>query len=434
MRLQRTTFLGFITAVIVPVTLVAQTGDRDIAAAVDRFAPAMTEMRHQIHQHPELGNREFETAKLVADYLRSLGLDEVRTGVAHTGVVGVLRGGKPGPVVAVRADMDALPVTEDTPLPFKSTVRSTYLGQEVGVAHACGHDIHVAVQLGVASVLAAMRKDLPGTVLFIFQPAEEGPPPGEEGGAELMLKEGAFAGPKPSAIFGLHTMASLGVGKVAFTAGPALAAADQFHVVIHGTQAHGASPQLSVDPIVMAAEAILAIQTIHSRNLPPLEPAVITIGIVRGGQRFNIIPGEVELGGTVRTYNPAAQDLIERRMRTILTGITAAGGGSFDFEYQRIIPATINDTALTARMVPTLRRIVGADNVLRVEPGMVSEDFAYFAREVPGFYFRLGQVKPGTTSGDHHTPTYLADDSMIPIGMRAMSALVLDYLKSGAGR
>jgi amidohydrolase len=434
MRLQRIAVLGLLTSVIIPSAVVAQTGDRDIAAAVDRFAPAVTEIRHRIHQHPELGNREFETAKLVADYLRSLGLDEVRTGIAHTGVIGVLRGGKPGPVVAVRADMDALPVTENTPLPFKSTVRSTYLGQEVGVAHACGHDIHVAVQLGVASVLASARKDLPGTVLFIFQPAEEGPPPGEDGGASLMLKEGAFAAPRPSAIFGLHTMASLGVGKVSYTPGPALAASDEFHIVIHGTQAHGASPQLSVDPVVIAAQAILAIQTIHSRNLPPLEPAVVTIGIVRGGQRFNIIPGEVELGGTVRTYSPATQDLIERRMREILTGVTAAGGGSFDLEYRRIIPATVNDTVLTARMVPTLRRIVGPDNVLRVEPGMVSEDFAYFAREVPGFYYRLGQVKPGTTSGDHHTPTYLADDSMIPVGMRAMSALLLDYLKGGTGR
>jgi amidohydrolase len=421
--------LGILTVALVPSVVTAQITDRDVAAAVERFVPTVTEIRHQVHQHPELSNREFETSKLVADYLRSLGLDEVRTGIAHTGVIGVLRGGKPGPVIAVRADMDALPVTEDTPLPFKSTVRSTYLGQEVGVSHACGHDIHIAVQLGVAWVLSSMRKDLRGTVLFIFQPAEEGPPPGEEGGAELMLKEGAFAGPTPSAIFGLHTMASLGVGKVAYTPGPAFAASDQFHIVIHGTQAHGASPELSVDPIVMAAQAILAIQTIHSRNLPPLEPAVVTIGIVRGGQRFNIIPGEVELGGTVRTYSPAAQDLIERRMREIVAGVTAAGGGSFDFEYQRIIPATINDTALTTRMVPTLQRIVGAGNVLRVEPGMVSEDFAYFAREVPGFYFRLGQVKPGTTSGDHHTPTYLADDSMIPIGMRAMSALVLDYLK-----
>jgi amidohydrolase len=433
MRWQCTPTPAMIAALMVPCVAPAQTSDRDVAAAVDRYVQTVTEIRHRMHQHPELSNREFETAKLVADYLRSLGLDEVRTGIAHTGVIGVLRGGKPGPVVAVRADMDALPVTEDTPLPFKSTVRSTYLGQEVGVSHACGHDIHTSVQLGVASVLTSMRKDLPGTVLFIFQPAEEGPPPGEEGGAELMLKDGAFAGPKPSAIFGLHTMASLEVGKVAYTAGPALAASDQFSVVIHGTQAHGASPQLSVDPIVMAAEAILAIQTIHSRNLPPLDPAVVTIGIVRGGQRFNIIPGSVEFGGTVRTYSPAAQDLIERRMRAILQGITAAGGGSVDFVYQRLIPATVNDTALAARMVPTLERVVGADNVLRVDPGMVSEDFAFFAREVPGFYFRLGQVKPGTTSGDHHTPTYLADDSMIPVGMRAMTALVLDYLKGGTG-
>ena len=254
---------------------VAQNRDARIAAAVERIAPEVTAIRHDIHQHPELGNREFETAQRVAAHLRALGFDEVRTGVAHTGVIGVLRGGKPGPTIAVRADMDALPVTEDTPLPFKSTVRTTYLGQEVGVAHACGHDIHVAVQLGVASVLAPMRKEIPGTIVFIFQPAEEGPPPGEEGGAELMLKEGLFDEFKPVAVFGLHTYAAMEVGKVGYTPGPALAAVDQFRITIHGRQAHGASPDLSIDPVVMAAQAVMGLQTIRSRNLPPLEPAVM---------------------------------------------------------------------------------------------------------------------------------------------------------------
>ena len=406
-----------------------QSLDRRIADAVARLAPAAVEQRHQIHQHPELGNREVETAKLVAAHLRSLGFDEVRTGIAHTGVVGVLRGGRPGPVVAVRADMDALPVTEATDLPFKSTVRSTYGGQEVGVAHACGHDVHTAIQLGVASVLASIRADLPGTVLFVFQPAEEGPPPGEEGGAALMLKENAFASPRPAAIIGLHTVADMPVGRVGYTPGPALAAIDQFWITVKGRQSHGAAPHLSVDPVVMASQLVLALQTIRSRNLPPLAPSVLTVGIIRGGTRFNIIPDQVQLEGTVRTYDENVRNTVERRMREISAGITAAGGGSYELTYQRGSPATVNDVALTERMLPSLRRVLGDSNVVRIDPAMVSEDFAHFANVVPGFYYRLGQVAPGTTSGDHHTPTYRADDSMIPIGMRVMATLLLDYLR-----
>ncbi|MDE2763400.1 MAG: amidohydrolase [Gemmatimonadota bacterium] len=388
-------------------------------------------LREHIHQYPELGNREFRTAELVANHLRSLGFDDVRTGVAHTGVVGILRGGLPGPVVAVRADMDALPVTEDTPFPFRSTVRTTYLGQEVGVSHACGHDIHVAVQLGVASVLAAMRDELPGTVKFIFQPAEEGPPPGEEGGAELMVAEGVLEDPAPSAIFGLHSFAVMEVGKVGFTSGPALAAVDHFRIRIVGKQSHGAAPHLGVDPIVMAAQAVTAFQTIRSRNLSPLEPSVVTVGIFRGGTRFNIIPNEVELEGTVRTYDPDVRDAVERRMGEILAGVTAAGGGAFELDYDRGTPATINDPELGARMLPTLKRVMGAENVLKLDPTMGGEDFAYFANEVPGFYFRLGQVPPGGTSGGHHTPDFQADNSAVPAGIRAMSNLLLDYLKAG---
>ena len=405
--------------------------DERIEELVAEVQDTIIRLREHIHQYPELGNREFNTAALVADHLRALGFDEVQTEVAHTGVVGILRGGLPGPVVAVRADMDALPVTEFTSLPFRSRVRTTYLGQEVGVMHACGHDIHVAVQLGVASVLAAMRDELPGTVKFIFQPAEEGPPPGEDGGARMMVAEGVLQDPAPTAIFGLHSFAEMEVGQVGFTSGPALAAVDHFKIRIMGLQAHGAAPHLGIDPIVMASQAVGAFQTIRSRNLPPLEPSVVTVGIVRGGTRFNIIPGAVEMEGTVRTYNPDVRDAVERRMDEILAGITAAGGGSYTLEYDRGTPATINDPALGERMLPSLARALGAENVLDLEPTMGGEDFAYFANEVPGFFFRLGQVRPGGTSGGHHTPDFEADNSAVPVGIRAMTTLLLDYLSAG---
>ena len=404
--------------------------DPSVDEAVDRLSAGIIELRHRIHQNPELGNREFETAALVAEHLRTLGFDEVTTGVAHTGVVGILRGGLPGDVVAVRADMDALPVTEDTPYPFASAVRTEYLGQEVGVMHACGHDIHTAVQLGVASVLASMRDEIPGTVKFIFQPAEEGPPPGEEGGADLMVREGVLDGPRPSAIFGLHALAEMEVGRVGYTAGPALAAVDHFRVRIVGRQSHGAYPHLGIDPIVMASQAVTALQTIRSRNLSPLEPSVVTVGLIRGGTRFNIIPDVVEMEGTVRTYDPEVRDAIERRMGEILDGITRAGGGSFDLEYDRGSPATINDLELTAEMAPMLGAVVGAGNVDVLDPVMGGEDFSYFANEVPGFFYRLGMVRPGTTSGGHHTPTFMADDASVPVGMRVMSNLLLDYLRA----
>jgi amidohydrolase len=413
---------------LAPLGLRAQNPTVD--AAVAKFAPETIELRHQIHQNPELGNRETNTAALVAAHLRKLGFDSVTENVAHTGVVGVLKGGRPGGVVAIRADMDALPVTEDTGYPFASTVRTEYLGQEVGVMHACGHDIHTAVQLGVASVLASMRAEIPGTVKFIFQPAEEGPPPDEEGGAEMMVKEGVLNDPRPTAIFGLHTFAEMEVGTLGYTPGPALAAVDHFKVRIIGKQSHGAAPHLGVDPVVMAAQAVLALQTIRSRNLDPLAPSVVTVGIVRGGTRFNIIPDEVWLEGTVRTYGPEVRDAVERRMGEILAGITQAGGGAHELVYDRGTPATINNLALTDQMAPTLAMVAGKDNVKVLAPTMGGEDFAYYANEIPGFFFRLGMVKPGTESGGHHTPTFRADDSSIAIGMKAMATLVLDYLAS----
>lgn len=430
-RPRPTTAVSLVAAVAVFTAPPAAAQYAEIDQAIARVTAEITEIRHRIHQNPELSNREHETARLVADYLRKLRFDRVDTGVARTGVVGLLRGGRPGPVVAVRADMDALPVKEDTPYPWKSTKTATWRGEEVPVSHACGHDVHTAVLLGVADALASVRERLPGTVKFIFQPAEEGPPPGEEGGAPLMIAEGVLEDPLPEAIFGFHTYAQLEVGKIGYTPGGALAAVDHFYVTITGKQAHGAAPHLSVDPVVIASEAILALQTIRSRKLPPLAPSVVTVGMIRGGTRFNIIPGEVKLEGTVRTYDPAVQDQVERRIREILAGVTAAHGATFELRYDRVTPATINDTVLTARSVPSLERAVGSGNVSRIDPWMAGEDFAYFANEMPGFYFRLGTLKPGTTSGDHHSPTFLADDSAIPVGIKAMSYLLVDYVRSG---
>jgi amidohydrolase len=406
---------------------------QDWLARVDRetrrIETPIVEIRHHIHQNPELSNREEKTAALVADYLRNLGLD-VKTGVAKHGVVALLKGGRPGPVVAVRADMDALPVTEQPDLPFASKVRATYQGQEVGVMHACGHDVHTAVQLGVAAVLTALKADLPGTVKFIFQPAEEGPPPGEEGGASLMVKEGALDNPRPQAIFGLHAYSEMAVGEIGYSEGPALSAADTWEVKIVGRQAHGARPELSIDPVVTAAQFALALQTIRSRSLSGHEPGVVTIGMIHGGNRHNIIPAEVTLTGTIRTFRPEMSQLAEARLRAILKGITESAGATGEVvRYERGAPATINDAALTRESVPALERLVGKEHVTRIPPSMASEDFSFFANVVPGFFYRLGQVKPGTTTGDHHTPTFRADDASVPVGIRAMSFLVADYLE-----
>ncbi len=403
--------------------------ESSVDQAIERLTPEIVEIRHHIHQNPELSNRETETAALVAEHLRGLGL-EVTTGIAHTGVVGVLEGGLPGPVVAVRADMDALPVTEQTDFPFASTKRTTFLGQEVGVAHACGHDVHTSVGLGVASALASVRDELPGTVVFVFQPAEEGPPPGEKGGAPLMLEEGLFERfPKPEAIFALHAFSDFRVGEVGINPGATMASVDQFRATIQGKQAHGAYPHLGIDPVVMAAQAVMALQTIRSRNLPATAPSVVTVGIIRGGERFNIIPEAVHLEGTVRTYDEGVRQRIEERMREILDGVTRAGGGSYELEYVNNAPATINDDELTAKARASLERTLGAEAVYTTEPTMGGEDFAFFAQQVPGVYFRLGVVAPGTESGAIHTPDFRASDDSVPVGMRAMAHLVLDFLQ-----
>ncbi|MEJ2503091.1 MAG: amidohydrolase [Gemmatimonadota bacterium] len=436
MRRTRVLRPAVLAIVVLPLLAVPSVDGQELPAvdrAVERHREQVIALRHRIHANPELSNRETETAALVAEHLRALPFDEVRTGVAHTGVVGVLRGGRPGPVVAVRADMDALPVTEATGLPFASTKRTEYEGRDVGVMHACGHDIHVAVGLGTASVLADMKAELPGTVVFVFQPAEEGPPAGQEGGAPMMLEEGVFSDPSPEAIFALHTLPSLEVGEVGYVPGPAMAAADTWRAVIQGRQSHGARPHESVDPVVMASQAVMALQTIRSRSMDPLAPGVVTVGTVHGGERHNIIPAEVRLTGTVRTFDPDVQDMVERRMREILDGVTRAGGGSYALDYERIVPVLVNDRSLAERVAPALATAVGASSVHVLPATTTAEDFAYFAEEIPGFYFRLGTTRPGGASGGLHTPTYTGDDEAVPVGIRAMTTLVLHYLSPADG-
>jgi len=411
-----------------PRRLNAQSDSARLRAAIDRVTPEIVAVRHDIHSHPELGNRETRTAALVAARLTALGF-EVRTGVAKTGVVGVLRGGRPGPVVAIRADMDALPVTERTDLTFASTVRTEYDGGMVGVAHVCGHDVHVAVALGTAEVLAGMKARLAGTVVFVFQPAEEGPPVGEEGGAALMMKEGLFpAGLEPVAFFALHSDASLEVGTVGHTPGPAMAAAQAWRANMIGRSAHGAAPQESVDPVVMASQAVLALQTIRSRNLSAFTPSVVTVGIIRGGERRNIIPEKVELHGTIRVFSAGARDTIQRRMKEIFDGVALSAGGRAELFFDEYYPVLVNDTLLAQQMRPALERALGAANVRTVPARTGAEDFAFFAEKYPSFYFRLGTRDPAKGSGGAHTPTFRADDAAIPVGIRAMSAVVLERL------
>jgi amidohydrolase len=413
--------------------------DAEISALADRFAGASIAQRQDMHRNPELSNRESRTGDLVAAHLRQLGM-EVQTGIAHTGVVGILRGGRPGRTIAVRADMDGLPVTEQTDYPFKSTVRSTYLDKDVGVMHACGHDVHTAALLGTASMLAELRDRLPGTVMFIFQPAEEGVPAGENGGAKMMVEEGVFSKTRPDAVIAFHTNGSPPdaeddnelLGKVAYRPGPTFAAATSWRATVRGRQAHGSTPHLSVDPIVTASEIVMALQTIRSRVLPPLSDNVVTVGIFRAGERHNIIPESVELGGTIRTFDDGVLATVESRMRDIFEGITKAHHASFELDFNRSHPMTVNNPGLTAQLVPTLTRLVGAEHVREVPPITGAEDFSYFANIVPGFYFQLGVVPPGKSSGGHHTPTFYAADDSVPIAMRLMTSLVVDYLEAGA--
>jgi len=405
-------------------------------AEVDRRAAQVqakvVAWRRDIHEHPELSNRETRTAELVAQHLRSLGM-EVRTGVAHTGVIGVLRGGRPGPVVALRADMDALPVTEEVDVPFASRVRTTYNGQEVGVMHACGHDTHVAMLMGVAEVLAGMRNDLPGTVKFIFQPAEEGAPAGERGGAALMIEEGALDDPKPSAIFGLHVF-PYPAGEVRYRPGGTMASADAFRVVVHGRQTHGAIPWAGIDPIVVASQIVLGLQTIASRQVDvTAAPAIVTVGAINGGVRFNIIPDSVVMLGTIRTFDTAVRNDIHARVRRTAESIAQSAGATAQVVIDTTTAVTYNDPALTERILPTLREVAGATHVSLAPLITAAEDFSRYQQRIPGVFFFLGITPPGTDPTNvapNHSPRFYVDEAALPVGVRALAHLAVDYLSA----
>lgn len=409
----------------------------DVEASIAEVEPRVIAWRRDIHEHPELGNREFRTAALVADHLRRLGI-EVRTEVAHTGVVGILRGGRPGPVVALRADMDALPVTERVDLPFASKARGEYNGQEVGVMHACGHDTHVAILMGVAEVLAGMRDEVPGTVKFLFQPAEEGPPAGEEGGAELMVREGVLENPDVDAVFGLHISSDEEVGGLYYSPRGAMASADDYRIVVRGAQTHGAAPWNGTDPVVTAAHIVTALQTIVSRNVNLTEnAAVVTVGKIAGGVRSNIVPEEAELIGTLRALDPEDRKLIHRRVREVAENVAEAMGATVEVSipYTMSYPVTYNDTALTREALAVLER-VAPGRVQRVPPTTGAEDFSFFAERVPGFYFFLGGRPSDVAKEDasaHHTPDFFVSEEGLGLGVRAMTALALEYLRANAG-
>lgn len=386
--------------------------------------------RRDIHQNPELGNREFKTAEKIAAHLKSLGI-EVQEKVAYTGVVGILKGGKPGPVVLLRADMDALPVTERGELAFKSNVVTEYNNQKTGVMHACGHDTHVAILMGVAEVLSSMKNDLAGTVKFCFQPAEEGAPAGEEGGADLMIKQGVMENPKVDVAFGLHINSQTNVGQIRYRSGPEMAAADTYTLKIKGRQTHGASPWSGVDPIVTGSQIVMAYQTIISRNVDITEnPAIVTIGAFNAGIRSNIIPEEATMIGTIRTFSETQQKLIHRRMQEIATNIAESAGATADLKINIGVPVTYNDPTLTEKMGPTLSALAGKENILTAPLATGAEDFSFFGKKVPAFFFFLGGKPIGSTAAaPHHTPDFFIDDSGLGLGVKALCHLTVDYFE-----
>lgn len=406
-----------------------------VAKLADQIESKLIEWRRDFHQNPELSNREFKTAEKVAKHLKSLGI-EVTTGIAHTGVKGVLKGGKPGPVIGLRADMDALPVKERVDIPFASKVTSTYLGQEVGVMHACGHDTHVAILMATAEILAGMKKDLKGTIVFIFQPAEEGAPPGEEGGAKLMIKEGLMENPKIDVVFGLHISSGLEAGKIRYKPGGALAAADRFVIKVKGKQTHGSRPWAGIDPITVSAQIMLGLQTIVSRQSELTnEAAVISVGKITSGVRNNIIPEECEMIGTIRTLDTEMQKDIHKKIHRTATNIAEASGATAEVDIQIGYPVTFNDPKLTAKMIPTLFETAGEENVLISSASTGAEDFSFYAREVPGLFFFLGGMPKGMAAVDaapHHTPDFYIDESGLTLGVKSLTNLALDYMEANS--
>jgi amidohydrolase len=400
--------------------------EQQIAKAAESLRSQLVAQRRDFHMHPELSNREERTSRIVAERLRALGLEDVKTGVGKYGVTALLKGTKPGPVVAVRADMDALPIQEVNDVPYKSLTPN--------VKHACGHDAHTTIELGVAEILSRMRAEIRGTIKFIFQPAEEGAPAGEEGGAKLMIKEGAMDNPRPSAIFGLHTLPSIEAGQIAYHSGPAMASSDRFFITIHGKSSHGAQPQAGIDAVVVAAECVTALQTIHSRRIDPQEPLVITIGQIQGGTRYNIIAAEVKMEGTMRTLSEDVRQRAQTLMRETLANITAAYGATFDLKFEEGAAVTFNEPKLVEETLPTIRRVVGDQNVLSIKPFMPAEDFSYFQKVSPGFYYFLGVGNRARgINAPWHTADFDIDEESLVVGAKVMSNVLLDYLDRHAG-
>ena len=385
--------------------------------------------RRDFHQNPELGNREFKTAEKIAAHLRSLGI-EVQSGVGKTGVVGILKGGKPGPVVALRADIDALPVKERVDIPFASKAEGEYNGNIVPIMHACGHDTHIAILMGTAELLASIKNELKGTVKFIFQPAEEGPPEGEEGGAELMIKEGVLTNPKVDVIFGLHINAQTEVGKIKYRPKGTMAASDWFKIKIMGKQTHGAYPWLGIDPIVTASQIVMGLQTIVSRNVNITESAaVVSVGQINAGVRSNVIPEELTMNGTIRSLDSKVQQMVHSRIKQIATAIAESAGATADVTITNKTAITYNDPSLTEKMIPTLEAVAGKENVLLTPAVTGAEDFSFYQEKIPGLYFFLGGApkgKPISETAPHHTPDFYIDESGFVLGMKAMSDLTID--------
>jgi amidohydrolase len=424
-------YLPILLCVFIP-SVFADITPAQIDKLSEDIQPQVVEWRRWFHQNPELGNREFKTAERIAEILTNMGL-EPKTGIAHTGIIAIIHGGKPGPLVAIRTDMDGLPVTEETGLPFASTAKGEYMGQEVGVMHACGHDNHMAMVLGAATVLNAVKDDLPGSVMLIFQPAEEGAPPGEEGGAELMLKEGIWAETKPVAVFGLHVGLNQ-PGGLAVRSGPTMAAADSFTLIVKGKQTHGARPWNGVDPIVVAAQIILGLQTIESRQVDvTLAPSIITVGRIKGGVRNNIIPDSVEMEGTIRNFDMAMREDIFKKIERTARGIADSAGAEIELNIKRGYPPTVNNPDLTDRMMPTIERVGAENGVITAELQTGAEDFSFFANETPGLFLFLGNGAPGVDPDGqpaNHSPKFDMYEPSLELGVRAFSNLVVDYLQA----
>ncbi len=420
-----------------PLLLTAQKGVTDftarINAAADKIESKTIAWRRDLHEHPELGNNEVRTAKLIAEHLRSLGMD-VTEGVGKTGVVGVLKGAKPGPCIGLRADMDGLPVVERVDLPFASKVKSTYNGQSVGVMHACGHDTHVSILMSVAEILAGMKKDLAGTVKFVFQPAEEGPPEGEEGGAPLMVKEGVLENPHVDVMFGLHINSQTEVGKIKYRSEGIMAASDWFKITVKGKQTHGSQPWSGIDPVVVSAQIINGLQTIVSRQTDLTKnPAVVSVSVINGGVRSNIIPEDVTMLGTIRTLDTGVQRVIHEKIALTASKIAESSGATAETVIDKKTLVTYNDPALTQKMIPSFIKAAGVENVVIMEPTTGAEDFSFFAEKVPSIFFFIGGMEKGKDpkkAFPHHTPDFVVDESGMKTGVKAFCHLVFDYMQS----